>query len=169
MISQIKLSTKLLVAVAFALISSHIYLLSELYVSHYSSNDGFKLVNNHPIGGDFVTFFQAGGMIKTDPKNLYNFEYYLEKQQQFFKSHSMEMGKLVFAYPPLVGYGFSLLPQTTLLNAFIIWTLISLTLFFGALIWLMKSVNAPKLTIAIAIFAAFGFCQKGQKSDMLCR
>ncbi len=147
----------MIVAIAFALVLANVIIILNLYITNYLQSDGYRIANGMIAGGDFVTFYQAGALIKDEPGKLYDFDYYISKQQEFYKLHGVKGGALIFAYPPLVAHIFSLLPRDTLLEAYLSWTLISLILFFGSLVLIMRIIGAPWKTILIASFAGLGF------------
>ncbi len=151
------LTSRVLVAIVFALLLAQIVMLVNLYKDNYATSDGYSLANGNLVGGDFVTFFQAGQLIKQEPERLYDFEYYISKQQEFYHQHNLQGGVLVFAYPPLLGYMFSLLPASNLLNAYLAWTTVSLLLFFTCLTLIMKSVGASNKAVLLTSFAGLAF------------
>lgn len=150
-------SQRLFFAVIFALILAQVVSLGSQYIENYADSNGFKIANGNLVGGDFVTFYQAGAMIHEEPEKLYDFQYYILKQQEFYKQHAAKDDILVFAYPPLVGYMFGVLPRATLLEAYVCWSIISFVLFFISLILLMRSFGAGCFAILAASFAALGF------------
>lgn len=148
---------RILLAIVFALLLGQVFTLSKQYIDNYLHSDGFKLANGNLVGGDFITFYQAGLMVREEPELLYDFAYYISRQKEFYKLHSAKEDVLVFAYPPLVAYLFDYLPRTTLLQAYLCWTSISMFLFFASLTLILRSVGASIMAILIAAFAGLGF------------
>ena len=128
------------------------------YLTVYPPSDGYKLANGELAGGDFVTFYQAGEMVWSDPGRLYDWEFYAARQQEFYRLHGVQGGPvLVFAYPPLVAFLFSGLSQLSFIQAYLCWTCVSLSLFFVSVVMIFRSLSATRIEMVAACFAGLAF------------
>ena len=132
----------------------HIVPLAHTYVRFYGPSDGYTLAGGRPVGGDFVAFYQAGQVVRADPRRLYDWEYFADTQQAFFRRHGIHAGVLVFAYPPLMAYVFSTLVGLSLLQAYLAWTGISLLLFGWSLWIVFRRMAANTKTVLLAFLFA---------------
>lgn len=144
-------------SIVAALLLSQYIVLFNVYLSNYLPSDGYKLANGNLVGGDYVTFFQAGQMIHSQPERLYDFQYYAERQREFYSQHGATGGALVFAYPPLIAHLFGLLPDGSLLQGYLSWTVLSVSLFLCSIVLVMRSINAPPRAILGALMLSVGF------------
>jgi len=85
------------------------------YIDLYSQVQGILLPNGTVIGGDFVCFYLAGKIFGENPGSLYDFQHMFSLQQELFQGTVAEGSFLPFAYPPLVGWFFSLFSSLSLL------------------------------------------------------
>lgn len=58
---------RMIVAIAFALVLANVIIILNLYITNYLQSDGYRIANGMIAGGDFVTFYQAGALIKDEP------------------------------------------------------------------------------------------------------
>ena len=127
------------------------------YLTLYLPSDGYKLANGELAGGDFVSFYQAGRMVWSDPGRLYDWEFFAARQQEFYALHGVQEGVLVFAYPPLVALLFSCLSRLSFMQAYLCWTCVSLCLFFVSVVMIFRSISAGRNEMLAACFAGLAF------------
>jgi hypothetical protein len=127
------------------------------YLTLYLPSDGYKLANGELAGGDFAAFYQAGRMVWSDPGRLYDFEFFMARQQEFHRLHGVQGGLLLFAYPPLVALLFSGLSRLSFMQAYLSWTCVSLCLFFASIVMTLRSISAGWNEIFAACFAGLAF------------
>lgn len=140
------------------LYSTWILSLSIGYINNSPKNlDYFK----KPIGADFVQFYTAGTLFRTDQSNLYNYE--VQKKNEELILNSTFDGYYNFNYPPIVSHFFKYFSLLEYKTAFVLWTLIQL----GCLFYCLKSLNLfNKENILlclgfIPVFSSLSFGQNG--------
>jgi hypothetical protein len=144
-------------AVVPGLLLALVILLFQWYLTLYLPSDGYKLADGELAGGDFAAFYQAGRMVWSDPGRLYDFEFFMARQQEFHLLHGVQGGKLLFAYPPLVAFLFSGLSKLSYMQAHVAWGAVSLCLFFVSVVMIFRSISAGRKQVFAACFAGLAF------------
>lgn len=87
-----------------------------------SDASGLVLPNGREVGGDFVTFYTAGGIYREDPAKTYDLNLQLERMQQMFAGSGVKSPLILpFVYPPPVAALFGRLASMPLLPAYLCW------------------------------------------------
>jgi len=82
--------------------------------------------NGQILGGDFVTFYNAGHIARSNPDKLYDLSFQEQSLNAFLGDEAGALGgKLPFVYPPLVALLFSFISLLPYKSAYIVWGVIS--------------------------------------------
>lgn len=127
------------------------------YLRQYSGLSDWKLPNGRIIGGDFIAFYMAGTLYRTNAEALYDFDLFLQAQRTIYQEHGLAEGALPFAYPPLVAAFFSVLSGFEFVTAYYLWAAASTVLVFGALLALMLREGMPISRCAIYLLYCCAF------------
>lgn len=126
-------------------------------VSITTSQEGMTIFGT-PLGADYSAFYVAGTIVQSySPQELYH----LPLQDQLYHSllpHAPNDVFLPYAYPPFLTILFqplSLLPFST---SYLLWLLVSLSLFLGGMFYIWKtSLAIPREMWIVTIFLALSF------------
>ncbi len=131
-------------------------LVSKSILYNYPPVNSVFLSNGKIAGGDFIAFYTAGKIARTDKTKLYDFHYQAAKRDDIlgktFKVH------LPFIYPPLMAWAFSGFAVFDFVTAFYLFTFLSALMAVVSLILLhrrLRSLNA--LSLCVLLLGIFGF------------
>jgi len=131
-------------------------LVSKSILANYPPVSGYTLSNGNIFGGDFIAFYTAGKIAKSDKKKLYDFPFQAATRDRIlgkkFKAH------LPFAYPPLIAWvfsGFAIFEFTTAFYLFTVLSGLTVLASLGLLLHFLRPVAL--LSICVLFLCVFGF------------
>jgi len=156
-LSHMRFYSRVALAVVFGLVLAHNILFFQYVYRSLSGSDGYQNHTGDILGGDFVVFYQAAKLYKDSPEKLYDFDSFYESLRAFGSEHGLSLKYVIYGYPPLFTHLLTKLPELTFFHAYLVWVAISATIFFSALVLLLRRLGAPWSFITLSGFAALAF------------
>lgn len=114
--------------------------------------------NGKLLGGDFITFYNAGLMARNDMHRLYDFTFQEQHLRQWLADEGRYLdGKLPFVYPPLIAVIFGCLSLLPYKAAYCVWFASGILATLATMFALARQNYDRKRAALITIFAAFGY------------
>jgi hypothetical protein len=148
---------RFLISILLAVSATSILSVSQLWLATFQNSDGFSQSGGAAVGGDFACFYAAGEIYNKNRLQLYDPEHQQQIQRKIFAGRVVEFNDLLFVYPPIVAAGFAYLARLPFFDAYLVWSLVSLSLFTGALLILSAELKLKLGAKILLLTVGLGF------------